>query len=67
MKKLIIEFDETKLIITDLNQIIREYSQVPSKRDGNEMFNKLREVAKEEWFTKVCSMVYKTMCDKTRE
>jgi hypothetical protein len=78
MKKIIIEFDEKQLIITDegLKQrdnristgvIVRESSQVPSIRDGDDRFNMLREVAKSEWISKVVSIIDRIMRDKVRE
>lgn len=79
MKKIIIEFDEKGLIITDeslkhhtkgnisTGVIRRESSQVPSVREGDEWFNRLREIARKEWIFKVSTIINDVMLNKIKE
>lgn len=79
MKKISIEFDEKGLVITDetlkyqtkgnisTGVIRRESSQVPSVREGDEWFNRLREIARKEWVFKVSTIINEVMLNKIKE
>jgi hypothetical protein len=67
--KLVVEFDIKGLIITDgnNNELVRETSQVPSYRGKDDIFNRLRELAKDEWITKCFYKIDGVLQDKIRE
>ena len=67
--KLIVEFDIKGLVIWDGDgdELAREMSQVPSYREKDEAFNRLREIAKDEWISKCFRLIDGLLRDKIRE